>query len=655
MIMRLTPNSWVHQLLVIFFLISTQLVAFTQTPSVTFENASRLLDFEHRSSHFGGDGLAGAAWFDYNNDDLVDLFLTNGKTQPNALFRNNGDGTFINVAVAAGAESRTGNSGVVAADFDNDGWKDLFLTGDGGSLQGTAQAPMKLYHNNGDGTFSDITSDAELSSPVTHLAASVADINNDGYLDIFVSAPGSLAHLRNDRNKMYLNDGDLTFTDISASARVDTRVGACATMFSDYNNDGLMDLFVATCNDRNIASTPLELFRNNGDLTFTEVAAQAGVSRPGLWMGLAGSDYDHDGDIDIFVTNTGTSGLPHALWRNNGNGTFTDQAPAAGVSNHEFAWGCSFTDFDNDGNDDLFFTGSIVGTCPPRAATTAGAQRCLALNIIGPGVGNPGTMLFSNGDGGFTELTAQMPVNLSNFYTSGVAQADFDNNGFPDIIVAAEAIPAQAGRVGQPGRPFLLRNAGNGNNWLKVRLVGTRSNRDGVGAKVRVASNGVVQLREVYAGASHLSMGSQWLSFGLGQSDRVDSVTVQWPAGTIDILKNAVVNQIVTIEEGVTLTSVQEPGVVPGDFVLDQNYPNPFNPTTSIRYELRASSRVQLSVYNLIGEQVRVLVNETQTAGAKTVVWDGRDDSGIKLSSGLYIYEIQSDNLRESKKMLLLK
>ncbi|MEE9129755.1 MAG: CRTAC1 family protein [Phycisphaerales bacterium] len=504
-----------------------------QDPPVLFEDVSGLIDFVHRSSEFEGDGLAGAAWFDYNNDGWLDLFLTNGKTQTNGLFRNNGDGTFDNVAAEAGVENGLGNSGVIAADFDNDGWQDLFLTGEGGSLYGSKQMPLKFYHNNGDGTFSDITEATGLVSPPTALDPAVADIDLDGDLDIFIGAPGSLFLQVNHKNELWLNNGDLTFTNISASSGVDTSLGACAASFLDYDTDGFPDLFIANCNDKNLAATPIELHRNNGDLTFTDLTQSAGTNVPGLWMGLSMADHDNDGDLDVFSTNTGLlNGLWHALLRNNGDGSMTNIGVAAGVGVHRFAWGCSFTDFDNDSWADLFFTGALVGW---------------NFNIIGPGVGNQGTMLFNDGDGTFSNFTEHMPVNLENRYTSGVAYGDYDNDGFNDILVMVETIP------GDLGTPVLLHNLGNDNNWVKLRLTGTISNRDAIGARVLVTANGVTQAKEVFAGTSLLSTDSKVLSFGLGKAPMTDEITVIWPSGLVEQFANAKAGATVTLVEGTIL------------------------------------------------------------------------------------------------------
>ena len=493
-------------------------------PPVSFENVSALLgDFEHHSVGFGGDGLGGAAWFDFDNDGDLDLFVTNGKGHANALFENDGKGGFTDIAEAAGVANGLGNSGVVAADIDNDGLQDLFLTGDGG-MMGTGESPVKLYHNEGGGVFTDITKDSGVFGATTTLSAAFADIDNDGFLDLFITAPGSLVTHTQHANKLYRNNGDLTFTDISAASGVNTALGACATFFSDYNGDGWIDLFVADCNNVFFMPTPIELFVNQGDLTFDEVSADVGLAPGGFWMGFGPADFDLDGDLDFFVTNIGNG---HRLYRANPNATYTDIGVAAGVRFHEFGWGCTSRDLDNDGYPDIFFAGSL-----PQAG------------ILGPGLGNPGTLLFNNQAGAFVEWTSTFPVNLSSRYTSGVAAGDYDNDGFQDIFVAVSAW------AGDAGQPLLVRNLGNDNGAVTIRLEGTVSNRDAIGARVEVTAGGMTQLQEIYAGSSFLSMDSQWLTFGLGAHSGTERIIVRWPSGLVEVFPNASAGETVTLVEG---------------------------------------------------------------------------------------------------------
>jgi enediyne biosynthesis protein E4 len=525
-------TRWAYWLGLAFGLVLARAAA-AADPPIVFDDLSALVDFQRSS--VGGDALAGAAWLDYDNDGFLDLFLTNGKTQKNGLFHNDGHGGFVDVSAVAGIQNGAGNSGVVAADFDNDGFVDLFLTGDGGVI-GTADSPVVLYHNNGDGTFTDITAASGIVGPATAVSAAAADIDNDGFLDLFIGAPGSLLNRRQDANRLFHNNGNLTFTDISAAAGVHTAIGAFGALFSDYNHDGFIDLLIGNGNDVNLMPTPNEMFRNNGNLTFTDVAPQAGLTPAGYWMGIESADYDHDGELDLFITNFGSNvGFPHALYRNNGNGTYTDVGVEAGVADFAFAWGCAFKDFDDDGDPDLYFAGALVGL-----------DR------------DPGVLLFNNGDGTFSDFTASSPVDLTGMLVSGIASGDYDNDGFVDVVVMREP-----GNGYSFGAPILLHNRGNGNHSVTIRLVGTRSNREAIGARVWVTAAGRTQVQEVYAGSSFASTDSPWLTFGLGASESAEQVRVQWPLGARETFRDLPVGHMVTLVEG--SGSRPDPGDCDGD------------------------------------------------------------------------------------------
>lgn len=498
-----------------------------------FEDASGLLSAFSHTSLPNGDGLAGAAWLDYDNDGFVDLFLTNGKGGVNVLFHNDGGTGFTDVAAAAGVEGGVGNSGVIAADLDNDGFPDLFLTGDGG-LAGSGETPVVLYRNNGDGTFSDLTASSGIVGPQTHVSAAFGDIDDDGLLDLFISALGSLATTTQHRNTLYLNKGGFQFEDISARSGVDSIRGACANFFADFNDDNMLDLLVANCNDVHFLPTPIELFLNRGDLSFSDVATVPGLKHAGYWMGVCPADFDNDGDTDVFATNFGPSIPPgtrsHALFDNNdGDTRFTDVAAAAMVDAFEFGWGCVTADVDNDGWADIFMAGSLpMGPLP----------------VIGPGLGNPGRMLINNHDGTFSDATALMPLDLSSRFTSGVATADYDNDGFDDIVVATEEID------GDGGHPALYHNLGSSNFWLRVELEGTTANSSGVGATIELSVSGLTQRRHVMAGSSFASMNSLSTGFGLGTATSADRLQVRWPSGLVERLSNVAANQVLSLVEG---------------------------------------------------------------------------------------------------------
>jgi len=525
---------------------------------VTFQNASaELAPFSRAAT---GEGLGGVAWLDYDQDGDLDLYLSNGVTMDpaspnfNALFRNDGDGGFTNVTFAAGVQNGFGTSGVLVGDIDNDGYPDMYLSGEG-FVAGPQQTPTRLYHNNGDGTFEEISAQAGVFSATSEMGAAFGDINGDGYLDLFVTAPGHIPFLTgpgtaaSPPNKLYLNNGDLTFTEIASTAGVTGQYevpgigtltdGACVVSFLDYDSDGDQDILVGNCNaypyfpfPMPVRPTPFNLYRNNGDLTFTDVAPAAGLDIPGFWMGLAVGDVDNDGDEDFFATSLGAfnnAGLSHAMMINNGDGTFSNNN--AGIGATEFGWGTTMADFDNDGDLDLFQVGALP-----------------LFGAIGPGTASAGRLSYNNGDGTFTDGTADTGVNLSFDYTTGTAQGDYDGDGFADLVVitAPWSIP-QAGLANPNGAPVLLRNNGNNNHAITVRLR-TASGASPVGTRVEAKVKHDRQVRVVRAGSSMGSTNSPWPSFGIGARDDAD-VKVYWASGLVEEF-DVGADKLVTLTEG---------------------------------------------------------------------------------------------------------
>jgi len=510
---------------------------YPNTTKISFRDISEKIEFSHLSN--GDEGHGGAAWIDYDNDNDLDLFMTNGIGSNNGLFRNEGDGTFSDVSHEAGIESGLGHSGALAGDIDNDGYTDLILTGAGGLFTLVTPGPVIVYRNNKDGTFSDITNTTGITGIKTSWGAALGDINSDGYLDLVITTPGSVLEQRQDKNKLFLNNGDMTFTDISALTGVDTQLGGCVASFSDYDLDGDQDIYIANCNEVNIGIVPIELFRNDGNLSFVNVTQQAGLTRLGAWMGLAIGDYDNDGDQDIFSTNLGNfpglSVLP-VLYENNGDGTFNDVSDIAGISDNLFGWGASFTDFNNDGYTDLFYAGSFP----------------FAPFFMSGDLASPGTLFINNKNKTFRNKNEWLGVNLSEEFTSGVATADINNTGFSDIVIVSGSLSEDQSLDGPrvAGHPVLLENSGNDNNWITIKTVGVQSNNNGIGARIIIKSGDLVQVKEVRAGSSFLSTESPWPTFGIGQHKEIDEITVHWPSGNIDKLVEIDANKMIIVTEG---------------------------------------------------------------------------------------------------------
>ena len=491
----------------------------------------------------------GVALFDYDNDGDLDIYLVNsltvdlvktkGKTKSH-LYRNEGTGKFTEVGEKAGVSDIGWGMGVAVGDYNNDGFEDLYVT---------CLGPDYLFKNNGDGTFTNVTAKAGVSDPRWSTGASFVDYDRDGDLDLFVtnyvdfdvnnlpefglgkscqykSIPVQCGPrgLKGAGDSLYRNNGNGTFTDVSKAAGVSDPDGyyGLGVVTSDFDEDGLIDIFVA--ND----STPNFHFRNKGDGTFEEVGfvAGTGVNENGSEQGSMGvtvGDYDHDGKLDLFVTNFADE--YNTLYHNNGKNSFTDlsyAAKVAAVSLPYVGWGTKFFDYNNDGWVDLFVANGHVYPQLPGYRQ----RRLLHRN---------------NRDGTFSEVSADFGAVLTEDRVSrGVAFGDIDNDGDIDLIIAD-----------LDGPPQLLRNdGGNTDNSILIKTVGVKSNRSGIGARVTVVSGDLTQVDEVRSGDSYISQSDLRLHFGLQKRTKVDSILVRWPSGVIDKVSSVGVNRIVTIKEG---------------------------------------------------------------------------------------------------------
>ena len=474
------------------------------------------------------DGGRGSAWGDYDNDGDEDIVAV-GTYQPHALYRNNGDGTFTDVAEQAGIADPRGGWGSLFADYDNDGYLDLYITRGGWS----GAAENTLYRNNGDGTFSDVTHAAGVADPQSSFCAAWADYDNDGYLDLYI-ADGVIGD--GAANVLYRNNGDGTFTNTAESAGVANTGNSLGTAWGDYDKDGYIDLHVVNFGQSNV------LYRNNGDGTFTDVTPTTGMNIPVTDAFVTFFlDVDNDADLDIFISNSGsfqafiagqiTGTAPHdadrqVLYRNNGDGTFTDVTRESGLYHAFGAMGANFGDIDSDGYLDIYL------------ATGAPQMGRLERDAL----------FHNNGDGTFTDAT--LAFGLGNIGKGhGVTFGDADTDGDVDIYV-----PVGGAFIGDQWHNLFYQNAGTGNNWLTLKLVGVKSNRDGIGAKVTLHVGGVsnpeIRYREVSGGCGFGSTNSLQLEIGLGAHAKVDTLEIVWPSGQVDIHRNLSVNRKLVITEG---------------------------------------------------------------------------------------------------------
>ena len=498
---------------------------------------------------------SGGAFFDYDIDGDLDLYLVNSGdltrtdsdgTDTSILYRNNGDGTFTDVTDTAGV-GNSGNYGMGAAcgDYDNDGDSDLYVTNFGANV---------LYRNNGDGTFTIVTETAGVGDALWGTSATFFDYDRDSYLDLYVAnyvlysldvpyrpcgVHGIRTHCHPKNfdgapDRLYRNNGDGTFTDATQAAGFGGIGGphsgkGLGVVAADFNNDGEPDVYVA--ND----DTPNFLFFNNGDGTFTETGLLAGcafsfdgVAQAG--MGVDAGDFDGDGNLDIFVTNL--SHETNALYRNNGDGTFSDIVYEANLGKESYlfvGFGTRFFDYDNDGYSDIFIAnGHIIEAIAQVTDVLTYAQR--------------NQLFHNNGDGTFTEVSFESgPYFRREGVSRGAIFGDYDNDGDTDIVVTQSNQPAE-----------LLRNdGGNRRNWVRIKLVGTTSNRDGIGARVTVTACSESQMQEARTGLSYLSSNDPRVLFGLGEHTRIDRLEIRWPSGIVQVLENLEVNrEIVVVEKG---------------------------------------------------------------------------------------------------------
>jgi hypothetical protein len=491
----------------------------------------------------------GCAFFDYDNDGWMDIYLVNSgqcdfftPKQPlrNALYRNNRDGTFTDVTQQAGVTGGGFGMGVAAGDYDNDGFPDLFVTQYGRSI---------LYHNNGDGTFTDVTEKAGVG--VTGWASSAVwfDYDNDGRLDLFVgqfaefdkevgcgiSSDGKRHYcipkiFKPTSSWLFHNNGDGTFTDVSRASGIAKHLGKVwGVVAADLNNDGRMDLFVANDTLGNF------LFMNQGNGRFEESGLAADVAysaegRARSGMGVDAADYDEDGWIDLFVANI--SQEIFSLYHNSHDGSFEDQAIRRGVgmaTRWMSGWGLKFLDYDNDGNLDLFLANGFPDDLVEDFSSQVKYREPL--------------LLFHNTGGTFQNVSAESgPVFDKSFAARGMAVGDFNNDGAIDVLVAVN-----------DGGPVLLRNnLGSSNHWLGLRLVGTKSNRDAIGARVSYQSGDLKRSRTRVGGGSFLSSHDPRLILGIGSRTKVDSLEVHWPqpGGGSERFTNLPIDRYITIVEG---------------------------------------------------------------------------------------------------------
>lgn len=553
-------------------------------------------DKSFQSGIFNAGSNHGVSFGDFNNDGLEDVYISVRESgAPNKLYINRGDLKFEEIGASAGVNSDGSTTAATWGDVNNDGLLDLYI--------GNAGSPNILYLNKGDLTFENITVSAGVGDPFDPRSVQFVDVDNDGFLDIYV-------HNFNTENVLYKNNKDNTFEDVTEASGALNIDAAMGTIFFDMDGDGDQDLYALNDGGKNV------LFENIGEGKFQDISVGSGLDFHCSCMGVDFGDMDHDGDYDIYVTNYGVN----FLFENNGDGTFTDKGDYFQVNDHGMGWGTFWFDFDNDADQDIYLANHEFISSRPN-------------------------MLYRNEEGNsFRHISSN--TNIESPYASfGTASADVDNDGYLDIVVA---------NWGRTARNQLFVNDNEGNNSILVKAVGTVSNTSAIGTTISVTAGGVTHMDQITGATGYASQNSLVLHFGLGDLETVDEMIIKWPSGIEERYLDLPVNKYFTATEegGITHTNQNRPVVlstVAEEPELALNFPNPFSSSTYIPIKAGWGEAVSLEIYSAKGDRVNVLRVPEFENGRVGFHWDGTNYQGEPVDNGIYLYKVRTGNKGMSK------
>lgn len=548
---------------------------------------------------------------DYNNDGLLDIYVTNGP-QPGAvnfLYKNNGNGSFTKITDLTIVNDISRDDGASWADIDNDGFLDVCYVNWGNNAD-------RLYRNNTMGNFTFLNTSPVSTNFGFSEAVSFGDYDSDGLVDIFVTNSFGAGH----KNFLYKNLGNLNYVKIDTGIAVNETADSRGVNWIDIDNDRDLDIYVT-----NEVGQNNFLYINNGSGYFTKntssvITTDASNSWSGSW-----GDYDNDGDMDVFVANHGNR--PNALYRNDGNLLFTKVNSTVINNDSGYHASSSWVDFDNDGDIDMFVT-QAYGL--PGVRLKNKLYKNLLMETSSPN---------------FEKITNDASVSDSG-YSYGLAFGDLNSDGFPDLFVA--------NTFNENQNNYLYLNNGNSNKYIQIRTSGVTSNRAGIGTKVKIKANingNPVWQSKIVEGQSGYCSQNLWLNFGLGNASVIDSMIVEWQSGSVNKFANIQLNRFISVIENGGIVNINKySNEIPLQFTLEQNFPNPFNPETKINFSVKENSNVKLIVSDINGKEVQTLLKSNLTPGSYEVVFNGKN-----MSSGVYYYTLIADNFVSSKRMVLIK